>query len=218
MDDNTTPSGTDVAAQDISLFGETQETQDQPDNGMGQSLLNREEWSEDAPDRTDRDSDDDGWETGVPETPEAYRIAFGKDVSVDTELLAGFKDVAHSMGLAHGQAQELADFYVAHAAASSKAYQNAQIAALKEARKGWEATITARPEFRQELVEVKRTMKEFGSQELVGIMDQTLLGSHPVFFDFVVKIGKALAEPQIRGNAAGGRDEIPLIDRLWPDK
>ena len=154
----------------------------------------------------------------VPETPEGYAISFDAGISVDESLLNGFKAEAHSLGIPQGQAQKLADFYVRHAAESARAVQNAQDAALIQAKKGWESEIMARPEFKQEVIDARRTLKAFGGPELDPLLQQSMLGSHPAFFDFVVKVGKALAEPDSKNTGNGGGKDIPLMDRLWPDK
>lgn len=155
--------------------------------------------------------------TLVPAKPEDYALNFADDVSVDKGLLENFKAAAHEIGIPQGQAQKLADFYVKNMGDSAKAMQDAQVSALLEAKKGWEAEITARPGFKAEVADAKRTLKEFGTPELDTVMEQTLLGSHPVFFDFVVKVGKALAEPEVRGRGTGGDKEKPLDQRLWPN-
>ena len=153
----------------------------------------------------------------VPAKPEDYQLTFAEGISVDEGLLNGFKAKAHELGIPQGQAQQLADFYVKNAGDSAKAMQAAQMNAVKQAEEGWVAEIKARPGFQQEVVDAKRTLKEFGSEELTELMNQSRLGSHPVFFDFVVKVGKALAEPEARGRGDGGGKAKPLADRLWPD-
>lgn len=175
------------------------------------SLLTRERTSQGR----DAEGNDDQ-SAFVPERPEEYNLSFGKDIQVDEELLTNFSSVAHEMGLQKGQAQKLADLYVAHTEQATRTAHEAQVASLMQAKKGWEREIESRPHFQQEVTDARRTLKEFGSPELNEIMDSSLLGSHPVFFDFVVKVGKALAEPEVRGRSASGQREKPLMDRLWP--
>lgn len=155
--------------------------------------------------------------TVVPAKPEDYALKFADEANVDKALLDNFKKAAHEIGIPQGQAQKLADFYAKNVADSAKAAQEAQVASLMEAKKGWESEITARPGFKTEVVDAKRTLKEFGTPELNELMDTSLLGSHPVFFDFVVKVGKALAEPEVRGRGTGGVKDLPLDQRLWPE-
>ena len=151
----------------------------------------------------------------VPDKPEGYALQFAEGLDVDNALLGGFKNTAHELGLNQSQAQKLADMYVNHMKDSAKSFHETQAKALSEAQQGWEKEITSRPAFKQEVGDARRVLVQYGSPELSAIMDQSLMGSHPVFFDFVVKVGKALAEPELRG--MGGSDKkVPLADRLWP--
>ena len=151
----------------------------------------------------------------VPDTPDGYALQFAEGLDVDNALLGGFKNTAHELGLNQNQAQKLADMYVNHMKDSAKSFNDAQTKALSEAKQGWEKEITSRPAFKQEVGDARRVLVQYGSPELSAIMDQSLMGSHPVFFDFVVKVGKALAEPELRG-MAGSDKKVPLADRLWP--
>ena len=227
-EDGVTTDSVETSAQDA-VSTETQEPQGQPDHGAGPSLLGREDelgGSDDDANKkdeqetgSDKDKEADP-ATLVPAKPEDYQITFGKDVTVDEMLLSGFKNAAHEMGIPQGQAQKLADFYTKHMAESSKVYQDAQLAALQTAKKGWETEIQSRPGFKQEVADAKRALSPttgFGSKELVEVLDQTLIGSHPAFFDFMAKVGKALAEPEVKGNGTGGKDEKPLEYRMWPN-
>ena len=152
----------------------------------------------------------------VPDKPDGYALQFAEGLAVDNALLGGFKNTAHELGLNQNQAQKLADMYVKHMTDSAKSFNDAQSKALSEAQQGWEKEITSRPAFKQEVADARRVMAQYGSPELNAIMDQSLMGSHPVFFDFVVKVGKALAEPEVRG-MAGSDKKTPLVDRLWPN-
>ena len=151
----------------------------------------------------------------VPDKPDGYALKFSDGLEVDNALLGGFKNTAHELGLNQNQAQKLADMYVKHMTDSAKSFNDAQTKALSEAQQGWEKEIMSRPAFKQEASDARRVMAQYGSPELNAIMDQSLMGSHPVFFDFVVKVGKALAEPEVMG-MAGNDKKTPLADRLWP--
>lgn len=155
-------------------------------------------------------------DTVVPDKPDGYALKFAEGLAVDNTLLGGFKNTAHELGLNQNQAQKLADMYVKHMTDSAKSFNDAQTKALSEAQQGWEKEITSRPAFKQEVADARRVMAQYGSPELNATMDQSLMGSHPVFFDFVVKVGKALAEPEVRG-MAGSDKKTPLADRLWPN-
>lgn len=152
----------------------------------------------------------------VPDKPEGYELTFDEAVQVDEALAGNFKALAHELKISQGQAQKLADFYVKQMEGSATAAHAAQVTALDNAQRNWEAEITSRPEFKQEVADAKRTLKEFGGPQLQKLMDESRLGSHPVFFDFVAKVGKALAEPEIRG-AGMGNAKPSAAKVLYPD-
>jgi hypothetical protein len=204
--------------------GSENQTPSGEDKGLGQSLMTGEDGGGDkagdksGDDKTDKakEGDKEATKPAVPEKAEDYKLTFADGVNVDQELLTGYQAKALELGLTTEQAQKLADYYAKNMADLPGKAQEQQLAALKTAKTGWEKEIKARPEFEQELTLTRKALKEFGSAELNEIMDQTLLGSHPVFFDFMVKVGKALAEPEAHGRG-GAAAEKPLFDRLWPN-
>lgn len=139
----------------------------------------------------------------VPDKPEGYDLTFAPETQVDTALLDGFRKTAKEIGLTQGQAQKLGSMYEAQMADAGKRFVEAQTAVMLEARKGWEAEITKSPTFEKDMALVQETMRQFGDQELYDLLDQTNLGSHPKMFAFMAKIGKALAEPGVRGSHTG---------------
>ena len=149
-----------------------------------------------------------------PETPEGYKLSFAEGTEVDAELLGQFQKMAHEMGLSLGQTQKMADFYAGHMAGLGQKYQEAQVQALNDYITARNAEIQARPNYKEEIVLAKKTLKEFGSDELAQIFQQTGMGSHPGMFDFVVKVGRALSEPGIKGGPAKPPDQ-PLHERIW---
>ena len=90
------------------------------------------------------------------------------------------------------------------------------MAALATAKTGWEAEIKASPTFRADYDHARRALTQFGNRELFGIMDETLIGSHPVMFRFMAQVGRALAEPGFRGRGETNKSQKPLSERLWP--
>lgn len=148
----------------------------------------------------------------VPEKPEDYAFTFDKGVSIDKAVLGNFKGLAHELGINQTQAQKLAGFYANTMLKSMEAQQ----AALAETEKGWIEQIKADPKHAENLAHATRAMEQFSSPELVSLFTESRLGSHPEMVNFMVKVGKALAEPGFaKGEATGS--PLPLRDRLWPD-
>lgn len=150
----------------------------------------------------------------VPEKPEGYDLKFAPETQVDEALLDGFRKTAVELGLTQGQAQKLGSMYEHHMANAGKLFVEAQTKALLEARKGWEADIAKRPAYEADLGRIQSCLRQFGDRELYDLLDQTNLGSHPKMFDFLAKVGKALAEPGFRG--AGSGEEKSAAEVLYP--
>jgi len=139
----------------------------------------------------------------VPDKPEGYDLKFSPETQVDNDLLGDFRKTAKEIGLTQGQAQKLGSMYEARMAEVGKRMVEAQTQAMLEARKGWEAEITKRPAFQAEQGHIQAALRQFGDKELFDLLDQTNLGSHPKMWDFMAKVGKALAEPGFRGENSG---------------
>lgn len=183
------------------------------------SLLSRQDsWQDDA-------MEDDPQQT-LPATPDDYQITFADDVNVNDVTLKSFKAKAHELGIPQGQAQKLVDFYVQNESQRS----TEQLKAAAAVKQDWEQTITSSPTFRQDAISARKTLIEFGSfgavnergepaidPEIKNIFDESLVGSHPKVFQMFVNIGKALAEPEVRGRGVGSGRDKPLADRLWPN-
>ena len=151
----------------------------------------------------------------VPDSPEGYDLKFAPETQVDNDLLGDFRKTAKDIGLTQGQAQKLGSMYEARMAEVGKRMVEAQTQAMLEARKGWEAEITKRPAFQAEQGHIQAALRQFGDQELYDLLDQTNLGSHPKMWDFMAKVGKALAEPGFRGENSGQAKSAAEV--LYPD-
>ncbi|MDL2216970.1 hypothetical protein LJB81_04500 [Desulfovibrio sp. OttesenSCG-928-M14] len=144
-----------------------------------------------------------------------YELTFGDDVDIDERLLASFKKTARELGIPRSKAQKLADMYAERVAESILESD----AAMDEAKKHWEAEITARPGFKQELHAAQRVLKECGNDELPELLRQSLLGSHPSFFDFMVKVAGKINATGGGGATTPSRQRgASLAERMWPDK
>ena len=148
-------------------------------------------------------------------TPEEdYNLTFDEGVQVDAELLGSFRQTAREAGLSAPQAQKVADLYAGHMAGLGQKFQEARIQALNDYINTQNAALSARPGFQEDLALAKKTLKEFGSEELSQVLQETALGSHPALFDFMVAVGRALGEPGFKGHP-GQSPELPLHERLW---
>lgn len=150
--------------------------------------------------------------TLVPENAEGYSLGFTEGTEVDVELEKGFRAAAHELGLNQGQAAKLAGLYEAH----HKQTAEAQATAMHKTVQGWEAEITASPTFAADKGHAQRAIQQYGGPELTELMDSSLIGSHPVFFRFMATVGKALAEPELKGKGGNGAT-VDAANVLYPD-
>ena len=148
----------------------------------------------------------------VPEKPEGYQLAMPEGTTVDEALLGSFKSLAHEKGLNQSQAQALSDMYVKHMQDGVQRQQEAMRAWEKENR----GQIEARADFPVAKADAQRFLTQYGTPDLIKVLNDTLIGSHPALFDAFAKAGKALGETTFK-NGEGSTAEIPLRDRLWPD-
>ncbi len=153
----------------------------------------------------------------VPEKPEGYALKFNDGVEVDQALLGDFQKTAHELKLTAGQAQKLAELYATKMAGGEETFRKAQMDAVLEAERGWVNEIKGKPTYKEDLSHAQRALAEFGSPELFDIINDTRIGSHPTMFDFMAKVGRALAEPAVRGQGTAGAPEVPLYKRMWPN-
>lgn len=154
----------------------------------------------------------------VPEGPDGYGLTFGEETEVDQDLLGDFTKTAHELGLNKGQAQKLAAMYEGRMAQAAQKVQAEQAALLMKAKEAWVSEIKGRPTYQAEVAHVKRALARFGSPELNDLMNESHLGDHPVFWDFMSRAGAAMAEPGFHGKSDDGGKEPPLIDRMWKDR
>jgi hypothetical protein len=178
--------------QDKSLLSRAAQNKEQ-DGGKGKE----DKPGEGEGQKTREDKDDPA--ARAPDKPEGYELKFAPETGVDTELLDGFRKTAHELGLTQKQAQALGALYEGHMSKAAERMQAEQTKYLLEARKGWETELAKSPAFEADLGLIQKALRQFGDQELYELLDQTNLGSHPKMFAFMAKIGKALAEPGLRG-------------------
>lgn len=72
--------------------------------------------------------------------------------------------------------------------------------------------------FNENIAVAKRALQQFGSQELVQMLDNGGMGNHPEVIRFLVKVGNAISEDKFVGGSPRGRNpgEIDL-NNLYPN-
>lgn len=163
------------------------------------------------PENSDTDGNDADAALQVPENPDGYALNFADADSVDTALLAQYTSLAHEMGLNRSQAAKLAAMYENHVSGQVQR----QMETLREAEKGWLAELRADKGFTVDMTHARRAVEQYGSPELMSVLEETRMGSHPVMVRFMAKIGKALAEPGFRATSGAGANKS-AAEVLYP--
>lgn len=142
-------------------------------------------------------------------TQESYKdLQLGKDAVVQENYLDMLREFALAKGISPEQAQAIADW---QSASNSELVQEMlahQQAQMREAQGKWEAELKKEAGFDALLADCRRGFqvgKEVpGFDDLVKVLDETGLGSHPSFVRYFAQVGKLLGEPSIVNGAVGG--------------
>ena len=153
----------------------------------------------------------------VPDKPEGYALKFAEGTQVDAELLTDFQKAAHKMGISQAKAQELATMYQTHAAKTGERMVAAQRQAIEAMKTQWEDEARKSPTFEKDVELARSALRQFGDEGLTKYLSESLAGSHPAMVAFMARIGKALAEPEFRGQNVGGKEKT-AADILYPNQ
>jgi len=160
---------------------------------------------------------------GRPESADKYKLEFKTDVApVDENVIKGFAQNAHKLGLNNKQAQGILEFYKSTLEGSAKEMsvnmETAQADATNALRSEWGR---AYDDNLRKAADVAQTYLE---PELLDtqLRDGSRLGDNPKIIKAFANIANLLSEDKIIGaeadNALQGRDIEKEIDELTTDK
>lgn len=160
---------------------------------------------------------------GRPESADKYKLEFKTDVApVDENVIKGFAQNAHKLGLNNKQAQGILEFYKSTLEGSAKEMsvnmETAQADATNSLRSEWGR---AYDDNLRKAADVAQTYLE---PELLDtqLRDGSRLGDNPKIIKAFANIANLLSEDKIIGaeadNALQGRDIEKEIDELTTDK
>ena len=133
---------------------------------------------------------------GRPDSPEGYQLEnnLPEGMEPDANMMQGFTQAAHEIGLRPGQAQKLLDWYnneIGQAAQMEDGqYEATQAQTEADFRKEFGAA------FDDNLANASGVVAEFGNDDMTEIMlaDGTRLGDHPDFIRMNVSIANFINE------------------------
>lgn len=156
---------------------------------------------------------------GAPEQYADFELPEG--VTLDAEVNGEFTALAKDLNLTQEQAQSLATLGAKITQKNAGAFKQQQDQALVE----WTQASRADQEFggdklQENLAVANKALSEFGSPELIGLLKDSALGSHPEFVRLLYRVGKATSGDKFipNGTASDGARDVPIEDRLYPQK
>lgn len=221
MSEEVNTAAQDAAPGDTLLTGQTANTP--PDGQNGQPPVSEDKTEEQGDQPKEGEPGQAANEEAVdpakavPEKPDGYTFEFGEDSQIDEAMLGGFREIAHQLGITQEQAQKLAGFYEAQIKGMNATALEARTKQVVETEQGWLKEIKGMPDFEGRKAAAGRAMEQFGNPELVELLNNTRLGSHPTIFKFVAEVGKALGEPGFV-RSKDGAGERSLAERLYPNQ
>ena len=147
--------------------------------------------------------------------PEQYEFEMS-DLTVDSETLDSFKNVAKELDLPQDKAQALLS-------KMAPAMQARQQALLDQARESWSDAARSDKEFGgdklgENLSVAKKAIDAFGTPELKTLLNESGLGNHPEVIRAFYRAGKAISEDGfVRGQGGSDATSDPA-KRLFPNQ
>jgi len=147
--------------------------------------------------------------------PEQYEFELG-DLTVDTDSLEAFKEVAKELDLSQDKAQAML-------LKMAPAMQQRQAELIANAQKHWAESSKSDKEFGGEKLDenlsiAKKALDSFGTPELTALLNESGLGNHPEVIRVFYRAGKAISEDGfVRGQGGVGASVDPA-KRLFPNQ
>lgn len=140
---------------------------------------------------------------GRPAKPEEYVPKLPEGLTedkLDKARLDTWRKEMHDAGIPKAAAERLLSKYLADEHGAYTAAQAAQTKALEQNELAIKQEFGAK--FDEKVNHARWAVKEFGSDALLQMLDQTGLGSHPEVVKLFAKIGESVADDRARGTGS----------------
>lgn len=197
--------------------GDSQQTVDATTEQSTEATTDTQQQAETVADQQDSDESSVESETSESETPEGApetyefntKVADAPD-ELDPEVITAFGEVAKELDLPQDAAQKVIDKV-------APVMQARQAKMVEQVKVDWANDAKADQEFGGEnlnanLEIAKSSLKEFGTDALKSLLQESGLGNHPEVIRFMYRAGKAISEDAYVGNSQGANpknDGIP---------
>lgn len=145
---------------------------------------------------------------GRPETPDKYSYQLPEGVKpeqLNKAVLDGWLKELHEAGVPAKQADRIVSKYLKDELTA----RNQQEQARAKTTQDWELQLKQDlgAKYDENVNYAKWALKEFGDKEgnLVKMLDETKLGSHPAIVKFFAQVGARMADDKARGGGGGPR-------------
>lgn len=136
-------------------------------------------------------------------------------LELDKALEADFRKMAQNLGLQQKDAGAMAQMYARHQARQNAELRERQQKAMAEAESAWLAELKADKNFAASLSRARAAVQSYGSPELMTLLEESRLGSHPALVRFMARVGAALAEPAFARGQHAEAEKSPA-EVLYP--
>ena len=155
-------------------------------------------------------------EDEAAKAPEDYEFSMPEGVTIDDNTLGDLKALSKDLGLSQEQAQKIADLGVQQ----SQRWAEQQLEYANQAREEWAQQVKSDkelggPAFEESIASASRALKEFGSPELVNLLNETGLGNHPEVIRTFNRIGKMIGDDKLVPGGRNSNEQPDLAKRLY---
>lgn len=185
----------------------TDTKQSQQEEAQGDDESNKDATEDE---KSEEESEADAFDPDKLELPEGFEL--------DEQMMEQFKPLAEELGIGQEQAQKLMSM---HTEAVQNVQQQMQDQHAQQVEQ-WATDAKSDQEFGgdhygESLQTAKKALQQFGSPELIQMLNQTGLGNHPELIRAFYRAGKNLSEDTFDGSAPAGGQERSLADRMYPN-
>lgn len=141
---------------------------------------------------------------GRPEKPDGYQYKLPEGMredGINKERITKWQTKMHELGLSKTAADTLLSEFIAEEFGHGKAHEESEAKKIEAWELGLKQELGAKYEEKTNIA--VWAAKEFGSPELLDILDKTGLGSHPDVVKMFVKIGEQMSDDHARNGGSG---------------
>jgi hypothetical protein len=162
--------------------------------------------------------DGEGGEGSTPEVPDTYAFNVPDGMEIDQAFADSVSPVFKELGLSQEQADKLVSAYAERMGAQQQSVTDAYQKQLDE----WTTELKSDQEvggdaFEQNAGIAAKAIKQFGSDELKALLDETGIGSNPAMFKFALAVGKTLGEDE-PGSGDAANQPSTIEDEMYPNE